>query len=407
MLGRSRRLGIAAAAAMSLTAAFVAAAPLDALGVGQDSSSATALGFDAEADMGSLYNVGRMLGVSQLWAQGFTGGGVDVALIDTGVSPVAGLDGSNKVVDGPDFSFDASQPDLAHLDGYGHGTHLAGIIAGRDGGSSSDVAYANSGRFVGIAPDARIVNVKVGAGNGAVDVSQVIAALEWTVDHRRSDGLDIGVVNLSFGTAAVQPALLDPLAYAVDQAWRAGIVVVVAAGNDGMASPQVSNPATNPSIIAVGADDPVGTPQLDDDRVPDFASHGNVVLPVDVIAPATHLLSLRVPGSAIDQANPAAVVADRFFRGSGTSQAAAVVSGLVALLRQKFPSATPDQVKNYLMSTARQIGPRLLSAPLLGDPVNSYYAGKGVVTAANAASMGALAPSRQWTLPATGLGSLS
>jgi serine protease AprX len=397
-----RTIVAVASAALCMGASLVAAVPTPALDGGGE---AERVRFDATADMGSLYNVGRIIGVSSLWMQGYTGRGVDVALIDTGVSPVKGLDGG-QIVNGPDFSFDRAVPELAHLDGYGHGTHLAGIIAGRDGRSRHASAYIDADRFVGVAPDARIVNVKVGASNGAVDVSQVIAALEWTVEHRQADGLNIGVINLSFGTDAVQPALVDPLAYAVDQAWRAGIVVVVAAGNDGMAAPQVANPATNPVIIAVGADDPMGTLTLSDDEVPDFASHGNFLRSVDVIAPATHLLSLRVPGSYIDRQHPAAVVAERFFRGSGTSQGAAVVAGLVALLRQKYPTATPDQIKGYLMSTARSIGPGLIGLPLLGDPVNSYYAGKGVVTAAPTAWMRSLPPSAQLTVPATGLGSL-
>jgi serine protease AprX len=385
------------ATAIGLVASTVSAPAAGAAGDG-------GLGFDATKDLGSLYNVERIIGVQSLWAKGFTGKGVDVAVIDTGVSPVAGLDGG-QVVNGPDFSFDATNPDLTHLDSYGHGTHMAGIIAGRDEGTGS---YADPSRFVGVAPDSRVVNVKVGATDGAVDVSQVIAGIEWVTANAHRDGLNIGVLNLSFGTDAVQPALLDPLAYAVDQAWRSGIVVVVAAGNDGLAAPQVSNPATNPAIIAVGADDPMGTLSITDDKVPAFASHGNILRSVDVIAPGTHLLSLRVPGSIVDLANPGAVVGERFIRGSGTSQAAAVVSGLAAVLRQKYPTASPDQIKRYLTSTARRIGvTSWLALPLLGNPINAYYAGNGIVDAAPAATMSQLAPAFQLlALPSTGLGSL-
>src|SRR5205814_7879175 len=103
------------------------------------------------------------------------------ALIDSGISPVAGLTAPGKVVNGPDLSFDSQAPNLRYLDGFGHGTHMAGLIAGHDTGTS---ALPDNSHFTGVAPDARILNVKVGASDGAVDVSQVIAAIDWVVQHR-------------------------------------------------------------------------------------------------------------------------------------------------------------------------------------------------------------------------------
>jgi serine protease AprX len=173
--------------------------------------------------------------------------------------------------------------------------------------------------------------------------------------------------------------------------------------------------------VTVGAAETNGTLDVRDDTVPAFAQHGNLVRSVDVVAPATHVLSLRVPGSWVDRGNPGGVVGERFIRGSGTSQAAAVTSGLAALLVQKFPTATPDQIKAYLMSTARPIGTlstvtlglgglsRTLGLSGLGlatNPVTNWYAGNGVVTGLPAVTTRTLAPAIQLTLPSTGLGSL-
>ena len=143
-----------------------------------------------------------------------------MALIDTGVAPVPGLTSGN-VVNGPDLSFDSQQPGMAHLDAFGHGTHMASIIAGRDAAGTPS-SYLDPARFTGIAPDATLVNVKVGASNGAVDVTQVIAAIDWVVEHRKDPGLNIRVINLSYGTDSVQSSTVDPLAFAVENAVEEG-----------------------------------------------------------------------------------------------------------------------------------------------------------------------------------------
>jgi serine protease AprX len=159
-----------------------------------------ALGYDAVADKGSLYNIAEVVGAHASYSAGYTGKGIGVALIDTGVSPVPGLTSGN-VVHGPDLSFDSQQADFAHLDAYGHGTHLASIIAGRDAVGTAK-SYTSAARFNGIAPDATLVNVKVGASDGAVDVSQVIAGIDWVVQHAGDN--HTRVINLSYGT--VRPA---------------------------------------------------------------------------------------------------------------------------------------------------------------------------------------------------------
>ncbi len=274
---------------------------------------------------------------------GYTGKGVTVALIDSGVAPVSGLDGSGKIINGPDLSFDSQIKGMAHIDAYGHGTHMAGIIAGNAGKA-----------FTGVAPDARILNVKVGAANGAVDVSQVLAGINWVIEHRNDNGMNVRVLNLSFGTDASQAYTIDPLAYAVQVAWRKGIVVVVASGNDSNSSP-LRSPATNPYVIAVGAADTAGTTRLGDDSVPSWSNCGTALRSVDVVAPGVSIASLRVPGSYADVHYPRARVGENLFKGSGTSQSAAFVSGIAALILEARPDYTPDQVKAALKATGQPI----------------------------------------------------
>jgi Subtilase family len=309
-------------------------------------------GMNPDKYPGSWYRVAKNTKLFEMWQHGWTGHGIDVALIDSGVAPVEGI--ALNVINGPDLSFESQATNLTNVDTYGHGTHLAGLIAGRD----SSIAPTKedeevNDHFVGAAPGARIVSIKVAASDGATDVSQVIAAIDWVVQHRNSDGLNIRVLNLSFGTDGTQDYMLDPLAYATEVAWMHGIVVVVAAGNAGFGTPQLNDPAYDPYVIAVGADDTRGTDDPKDDVIPVWQSRGNAVRHPDVVAPGKSIVSLRDPGSFVDDANPGARVGtSRFFRGSGSSQAAAIVSGAVATLLDQRPDLTPDQVKALLMQTA-------------------------------------------------------
>jgi serine protease AprX len=203
-------------------------------------------------DQRALARVAQAIGATDAYRAGYTGKGVDVAVIDTGVAPVEGLTSGN-VVDGPDLSFDSQSPDLAHLDAFGHGTHIASLIAGRDKAGPPASYAAADAPWHGIAPDARIISVKVGAADGATDVSQVIAAVDWVVAHRDDGDVRIRVLNLSFGTDGMQSPDVDPLAFAVENATRHGITVVAAAGNGGAATTRLANPAQDPYVIAVGA----------------------------------------------------------------------------------------------------------------------------------------------------------
>ena len=288
----------------------------------------------------------------EVWKAGFTGQGVDVAVIDSGVAPVEGI--RDHLVFGPDLSFDSPAENLRNLDAYGHGTHMAGIIAGRDSsiGTAQEDEQLDKA-FVGVAPRARIVSVKVASASGATDVSQVIAAIDWVVQHRNTDGLNIRVLNLSFGTDGTQSYLLDPLTFATEIAWRKGIVVVVSVGNSSFGTSRLNNPAFDPFVIAVGADNTNGTNDPKDDTVPTWSARGDAARRPDLVAPGASVVSLRAPGSHLDLTHPDALVGtSRFFKGSGTSQAAAIVSGASALLLSQRPGLSPDQVKYLLKTTA-------------------------------------------------------
>jgi serine protease AprX len=351
---------------------------------------------------GSMYRITHeVTGATSMWERGALGQGVDVALIDSGVVPVDGLRTRDKVVNGPDLSFEAQvcddsgchPSDEQNLDSYGHGTHMAGIIAGRDD-AASPRTYRDPDTFIGMAPGARIVSVKVADATGATDVSQVIAAIDWVVQNRNRNGLNIRVLNLSFGTDGVQDYQLDPLTYAAEAAWRSGIVVVVAAGNGGYGTPKLNNPAYDPYVIAVGGADSRGTYGVEDDVVPAWSSTGDGTRNPDVVAPGASVVSLRSPGSYLDETYPGARQGDRLFRGSGTSQATAVVSGAAALLVSQRPGITPDQVKALLMGTAERLP--------VADPIAQ---GDGMIDLRAARDAATPKAVQSWPR-ATGLGSL-
>jgi serine protease AprX len=322
------------------------------------SPAAAATNYDATADVNSMFNTTAYSGVKAWWEAGFTGEGIDVAVIDTGVTPVEGLATPDKIIYGPDLTLESQASNLHNLDTNGHGTFMAGIIAGR-GSLANPASYASDPtNFLGVAPDARIVSLKVGTAGGSADVSQVIAAIDWVVQHRDDHGLNIRVLNLSYGTDSTQPYTVDPLAFAVEQAWKAGIFVVAATGNEGYVfkTGTLTDPAYDPKIFAVGATDSMGSMTMSDDTVAPFSSTGSNARSVDVVAPGSHIVSLRVPGSAIDQAyGSTGYVSDTLFRGSGTSEAAAFTSGEAALAIQQRPSISPNQLKKLFLSSGRSL----------------------------------------------------
>jgi serine protease AprX len=282
-----------------------------------------------------------------------TGKGVGIAVVDTGI------DG-----DLPDFR--ASQADHASRviasavvnpaatsarDGNGHGTHVAGLIAGN--GAARDPSDSLAAHYIGVAPEANLVAVKVSDDAGATSVLDVLYGLQFVLDHRQEYG--IRVVNLSLSSTVAESAATDPLDAAVESVWLHGVVVVAAAGNAGTAPDAVSYaPGNDPYVISVGATDDAGTRVFGDDTVAPWSSRGVTQdghAKPDVLAPGVHIVSTLAPDSAFQQLCPACVQDGAYFSVGGTSMATAVVSGVVADLLEAHPDWTPDQVKGALINT--------------------------------------------------------
>src|SRR5947208_1033714 len=300
----------------------------------------------------------QSVNADQVVASGTTGRGVTVAVLDSGVAADPDLtQPSNRIFASVNFA-----DTRATSDPGGHGTHVAGIVAGN--------GTRSGGQFVGIAPQANIVDVRVLGRTGSGRISSVVAGIQWVIGHRAA--YNIRVINMSFGAPVTVSYRTDPLSAAVEIAWREGLVVVAAAGNGGPTRNSVLSPGIDPYAVTVGATDDQGTTSPRDDALAVFSSWGNADSNAkpDLVAPGRHIVSLRVPGSALDSMLPTSVVAARngatYFRLSGTSMATPVVSGAVALLLQRQPSLTPDQVKALLVGTAQQFGQD--STATLPDP---------------------------------------
>ena len=283
-----------------------------------------------------------------------TGKGVGVAVIDSGIQTAhAALAG--KVI--ASVSFATGEPSTT--DGFGHGTHVAGIIAGQ-ASAAQGVTTEYGG---GIAPGAHLVNVKVLNSSGAGYTSDVIAGIQWTIANRGKYA--IKVVNLSLGHPQVEPCITDPLCLAAEQASAAGLVVVASAGNGGKDDKgrevyaSISTPGVSPSAITVGALVTWNTVTPDDDTVATYSSRGptkfEAGLKPDVVAPGNKIVSLAAKGSYLLKAYPDLFVAgnnnNAYMRMSGTSMAAPMVSGGAALLLEGGV-LTAKQVKIALQLSA-------------------------------------------------------
>lgn len=277
-----------------------------------------------------------------LWDKGITGSGVVVAVLDTGIYEHPDL--SNRIKGFKDLVNQGTSP----YDDNGHGTHVAGDIA--SSGSQSDFLYR------GPAPEARLVGVKVLDKMGSGSLSTVIEGVQWCIDKKET--LNIRVMNMSLGAPATESYIDDPLCQAVEKAWQAGIVVCVAAGNDGPQPKTISTPGIDPVVITVGALDDANTLNPGDDWVASFSSCGPTIddlVKPDLLAPGTNIISLRSPGSMLDKKDRGSRVDSWYTSLSGTSMATPVCAGIVAQMLQANSSLTPDQVKANLKQTARTL----------------------------------------------------
>ncbi len=320
----------------------------------------------------TMATTARTTGASDMWRSansggfgGYTGRGVTVALIDSGVSPHPDIE--DRLLYSYDFT-GGSGEDL-----YGHGTHLAGIITGSGRGSRT----IDGSLYIGMAPGAAIVSLKVLNEEGTGYVSDVIAAIEFAVANREL--LGIRVLNLSLGMLPTGSYRDDPLAHAVERAREAGLVVVASAGNMGKTASgdpivgAVVSPGYTPGALTVGALNTRGTLSRADDAVASYSSRGPVGSPdepssweikPDLVAPGNALIATAAVGSWIWNNFPERhVIGERggaYLTLSGSSQAAAVVAGAAAQLIQARPDITPDEVKfalQVLGGTSQRVRP--------------------------------------------------
>jgi serine protease AprX len=282
-------------------------------------------------------------------SKGWSGKGITVAVIDSGVADHPDLAG--RIVARVDLTGEGSNGDPG-----GHGTHVAGLIAG-DGSASK-------GQWTGVAPQTNIASVRVIDATGHAKLSTIFAGLQWVLRNRST--YHIRIANLSFGGAALSSYQNDLLASGVEMLSFSGLTVIVSAGNDGRSGAStITTPATDPFVITVGADDTNGTSGLRDDSVAKWSSRGPTafdgIAKPDLVAPGRRVVSLRAVGSTLDTQNPQLHVTAKgaktaqYFALSGTSMAAAIVSGVAALYLQGHPSATPREVKAQLTATAHPL----------------------------------------------------
>ena len=313
--------------------------------------------FDPALDSAKARTPGILeVNAPQAWSQlGLTGRGVGVAIVDSGV--YAHPDLAGRIVASIDFT--TASPTVSSTstgDPGGHGTHVAGLVAG-DGTLSG-------GEYTGVAPRANIINVRVIDANGGSNVSTILRGLQWVLANRTT--YNIKVVNLSLGAKAMGSYKSDLMATAAEVLNFAGVTVVVSAGNTGPLAGTITTPATDPYVITVGALDDNGTSLRLDDLMAIFSARGrtafdNISKP-DLVAPGRKMVSLRSPGSELDtlfadrQVTATGALTADYYRLSGTSMAAPVVAGVIALMIERNPALSPAQIKKRLKSTATSLG---------------------------------------------------
>jgi serine protease AprX len=307
----------------------------------------------------------QQTGAAQLAAQGDTGQGVTVAVMDTGIDSLP--DFSGRLIGGVDLTGGNSP----FQDGYGHGTFVAGLIAGN--------GVSSGGQYSGEAPGANLVSIKVAGASGVTDLGTLISGLQWAVDNEGTYG--IRILNISLGFKPFESTVLNPLDQAVEAAWNSGIAVITSAGNAGPSNGTILSPGDDPLAITVGALDDMAQSSVGNDEMNDFSSVGPTspdgwVKP-DLVTSGRSVVSLAAPGSTIYNQNPSARIGAANFVGSGTSFSAAITSGAAALILADNPSLTPDELKAELVGNTSP-GP-------VGNP---FVDGHGALNAYAAATSG-------------------
>ena len=330
---------------------------------------------DAPMTLSGTVDTSRLVSVydhavsaASLWsttsASNITGKGIGVAILDTGNSAAAdfnGPDGRSRVVASVLFNSSIR----GWKDGHGHGTHVAGIVGGDSNMATNSPGY---GKYIGVAPRANLIDVRVSDDQGMSYVSDVVNAIDWVILNRQT--YNIRVMNLSLISSVAESYLTSPLAAAVEKAWFSGIFVVVSSGNLGP-NTSLYPPANDPFVVAVGAADPLGTASKADDGIAPWSSYGTTqdgIARPDVVAPGRYIVSpLSGQQATLAKSYPDRVVDQNYIRLSGTSMASPVVAGIAALAFEAHPEWTNDQLKWVLLNTA---------TPLAGVPAAAQGAGE-------------------------------
>lgn len=294
------------------------------------------------------------LDVRRVWEMGYDGSGIGVAVIDSGIA----TDRDFSVEPGSPFSRIRKQVgfnpnSFQTTDFYGHGTHVAGIVGGN--------GDASGGAYMGIAPKVDLINLKISDDTGMAYESDTVAAMQWILENKEQ--YNIRVVNLSINSVDEQSYHTSPLDAAAEILWFNGVVVVAAAGNKGPDNgynPVLASPANDPFVITVGASDEKGDAQRSNDIIASYTAYDETVdgfIKPELIAPGTNIVSVLASSSTWDVDHPDRLVLDKeYIRLSGTSMAAPMVTGAVALILQAEPTLTPDQVKYRLLNSAGRVG---------------------------------------------------
>lgn len=313
-----------------------------------------------DARMTSLLNIAAQeVGARIANDTGYTGKGVGIAILDTGIYPHQDIvRPKNRIVAFKDFINNRQTP----YDDNGHGTFVAGVAAGN--------GYLSGGKYRGIAPDASLIGVKVMDENGSGDSSDIIAGMQWVVNNK--DKYNIRVLSVSLGAKPGSVTKFDPLAVAVDAVWDKGIVVVVAAGNSGPRQNTITTPGISSKVITVGAVDDKRTIEYEDDKMADFSSRGPVnrrLIKPDLVAPGVNIRSLATNkeyrGTRLE------VMSEPYRNMSGTSVSTPIVSGAAALMLSMNDKLTPDEIKKKFMKNTYKM------------KVSEYAQGSGILDISN------------------------
>lgn len=285
----------------------------------------------------------------------FTGKGVTIAIIDTGIYPHEDFTNpSNRIIAFKDFINGNEEP----YDDNGHGTHCAGDAAGN--------GFLSDGKYISPAPEASIIGVKVLDKNGSGRLSSIIEGIEWCINHR--DEHQIHIISLSLGAPAYDSFRNDPLSLAAQEAWKEGIVVCAAAGNSGPYPYTIGTPAINPFIITVGSTDDQNTLERADDVIADYSSRGPSIdyfVKPDIYAPGTNIIAPLAPNSVTESQLPEMIIDENYIQLSGTSMATPICAGVIALMLEANPNLSPNDVKAILKET---------SQPTLNDTWGNIHA---------------------------------